>query len=99
MATSCSAGQILVPDPANPGQYICITLPRNDPACAPPLVPAVSGNTITCVAPPTCKVFFEYVKTDPTVVSTPSLEMQPGCDAAGLELATAVLLAKLLGAR
>lgn len=96
MPQACLPGELTVPDTANPGQFLCLRPPRNDPACAPPLVPAVNGIIITCVAPPTCKVFFEYVTVDPTIASTPTLEMQPGCDQAGLEIALVAALAAVM---
>lgn len=98
MATSCPAGQVGVIGPN--GTLLCSG--TQDHACANDLVPAQDATGAwLCVPNPTtsCKVFIEYAPADPRVTTTPTLAGQPGCDQAGLELAVAVVLAKLLGSR
>jgi hypothetical protein len=41
-------------------------------------------------------VYFEYSAIDPSGAPAPTVVAQPGCDSAGLEIAMAVALAKLL---
>lgn len=82
-----------------------LNLPSTAPSCIPPLIwkceGQLDGSTLcSCSpAPPRavqmCQVSIIY---NPDIPNAPfMLPMSPGCDAAGVELAVAVMLAKLLG--
>lgn len=71
--------------------------------CAPPAVEVCepAPSTVCFCAtpvpkPPLCTVSFVYSKSDPGSVYLAASE--PHCDQAGMELAIAILLARLLGA-
>lgn len=80
------------------GQIVC-----NDPIfCEPPAIYTCSPSAPTlcqCFVPPPvegCVLTITYAKEHPAL---PTLTSQnPSCDAAGMELALAVVLARLLGA-
>ena len=82
-------------------------------ACEPPTTPVcvidpnippnpmLPGNNMVCTCAPahpvmSCQVSIIYPQNDPT--NTRMLPMGPWCDAAGMRLATAVALARMLGA-
>ena len=86
--------------------------PKRSFACAPPTVPqchidpAIPPNPLipganvvcTCAQPVmACEVRITYPQNDPA--SPTVAPMGPWCDAAGMELAVAIALAKLLGAK
>lgn len=80
-----------------------ICYPDTAPSCIAPLIwrcqtNSYGGQVCGCVPlqtpEPVCEVRIIY--TDP---QTPTIQSSSACDAAGVELALAVMLAKLLGAR
>lgn len=85
----------LVPFTTSAGQHVCVA-PCNTPPYT--LIAESPSGAIGCIMPPRCAVTFEYVQSDPgTVISPPT--PAAGCDQAGLELALAVALAKLMGGK
>lgn len=86
--------------------------PKRSFACAPPTVPQcvidpslpvipnLPGSNVVCTCQQpvmACEVRITYPQNDPNAISI--APMGPWCDAAGIELAVAVALAKLLGAK
>lgn len=96
MTTFCPPPAVTICDPIQPGQLEAVCRCGPTIICQAPNYPVCNAQACACAAP-TCTVAVSYQVNAPStarIVSGP----EGYCDAAGLELAIAILVTKLLGA-